>query len=187
MMKKMEVGKKLLALSFGLVFYGFVCTKSDSADALYGRPGTDGVPGHLIFICGVTKGCSPECLPDAGVSLVHDYGYGKLDRPRCGAPYECFRLVGGRCQCGTVYRAEWQVLLVYFFAEQVQARLVHWRGRWRYPYGPFKDALGRALVTNDMTTYAKHSWGMTSTRPCLWIRMDKHGYIGEMACVTESS
>ena len=22
----------------------------------------------------------------------------------------------------------------------------------------FKDALGRALVTNDMTTYAKHSW-----------------------------
>ena len=26
------------------------------------------------------------------------------------------------------------------------------------PYGPFRDALGRALVTNDMTTYAKHSW-----------------------------
>ena len=26
------------------------------------------------------------------------------------------------------------------------------------PYGPFKDALGRGLVTNDMTTYAKHSW-----------------------------
>lgn len=26
------------------------------------------------------------------------------------------------------------------------------------PYGPFKDALGHALVTNDMTTYAKHSW-----------------------------
>lgn len=26
------------------------------------------------------------------------------------------------------------------------------------PYGPFKDALGHALVTNNMTTYAKHSW-----------------------------
>ena len=26
------------------------------------------------------------------------------------------------------------------------------------PYGPFKDALGHALITNDMTTYAKHSW-----------------------------
>lgn len=26
------------------------------------------------------------------------------------------------------------------------------------PYGPFKDAIGRGLVTNNMTTYAKHSW-----------------------------
>lgn len=26
------------------------------------------------------------------------------------------------------------------------------------PYGPFRDALGRGLVTNDMTTYARHSW-----------------------------
>lgn len=26
------------------------------------------------------------------------------------------------------------------------------------PYGPFKDALGHGLVTNDMTTYAGHSW-----------------------------
>lgn len=26
------------------------------------------------------------------------------------------------------------------------------------PYGPFRDALGHGLVTNDMTTYAKHSW-----------------------------
>jgi arabinoxylan arabinofuranohydrolase len=26
------------------------------------------------------------------------------------------------------------------------------------PYGPFKDALGKALVTNDMTTFGKHSW-----------------------------
>ncbi len=26
------------------------------------------------------------------------------------------------------------------------------------PYGPFKDALNKALVTNNMTTFAKHSW-----------------------------
>ncbi|MEX0980747.1 MAG: glycoside hydrolase family 43 protein [Bacteroidales bacterium] len=26
------------------------------------------------------------------------------------------------------------------------------------PYGPFKDALGKALVTNNMTTFADHSW-----------------------------
>jgi arabinoxylan arabinofuranohydrolase len=26
------------------------------------------------------------------------------------------------------------------------------------PYGPFKDALGKALVTNNMTTFGKHSW-----------------------------
>ena len=26
------------------------------------------------------------------------------------------------------------------------------------PYGPFRDALGQALVTNDMTTFGKHSW-----------------------------
>ena len=26
------------------------------------------------------------------------------------------------------------------------------------PYGPFKDALGKALITNDMTTFGKHSW-----------------------------
>ena len=26
------------------------------------------------------------------------------------------------------------------------------------PYGPFRDALGHGLVTNDMTTFAKHSW-----------------------------
>lgn len=26
------------------------------------------------------------------------------------------------------------------------------------PYGPFKDALGKALITNNMTSYAKHSW-----------------------------
>lgn len=26
------------------------------------------------------------------------------------------------------------------------------------PYGPFKDALGKALVTNDMTKYADHAW-----------------------------
>lgn len=26
------------------------------------------------------------------------------------------------------------------------------------PYGPFRDALGHALVTNDMTTHARHSW-----------------------------
>ena len=26
------------------------------------------------------------------------------------------------------------------------------------PYGPFKDAIGKALVTNNMTTFGKHSW-----------------------------
>ncbi|WP_116107643.1 glycoside hydrolase family 43 protein [Lewinella sp. IMCC34191] len=26
------------------------------------------------------------------------------------------------------------------------------------PYGPFRDAQGEALVTNDMTTFGKHSW-----------------------------
>ena len=26
------------------------------------------------------------------------------------------------------------------------------------PYGPFKDALGKSLVTNDMTKFADHSW-----------------------------
>ena len=54
------------------------------------------------------------------------------------------------------------------------------------PYGPFKDALGHALVTNDMTTYAKHSWDDLD-RPCLWTMAGKHGCIGEMACVTVPS
>lgn len=43
------------------------------------------------------------------------------------------------------------------------------------PYGPFRDALGRGLVTNDMTTHAKHSWD--DLDPTVYIDYDGHAYL----------
>lgn len=51
------------------------------------------------------------------------------------------------------------------------------------PYGPFKDALGKALVTNDMTTdFAKHSWD--DLDPTVFIDDDGQAYMywGNGAC-----
>lgn len=50
------------------------------------------------------------------------------------------------------------------------------------PYGPFKDALGKALVTNDMTTYAKHSWD--DLDPTVFMDDDGQAYLfwGNGAC-----
>ena len=43
------------------------------------------------------------------------------------------------------------------------------------PYGPFKDALGKALVTNNMTTAAKHSWD--DLDPTVFIDSNKQAYL----------
>ena len=50
------------------------------------------------------------------------------------------------------------------------------------PYGHFKDALGKALVTNDMTTYGKHSWD--DLDPTAFIDDDGQAYLfwGNGAC-----
>jgi len=50
------------------------------------------------------------------------------------------------------------------------------------PFGPFKDALGRALVTNDQTTYARHSWD--DLDPAVFIDNDGRAYLcwGNNAC-----
>ena len=50
------------------------------------------------------------------------------------------------------------------------------------PYGPFKDALGKALVTNDMTIYGKHSWD--DLDPTVFIDDDEQAYLfwGNGAC-----
>lgn len=50
------------------------------------------------------------------------------------------------------------------------------------PYGPFRDALGQALVTNDMTTAAKHSWD--DLDPTVFIDSNKQAYLywGNGAC-----
>ncbi|WP_442795681.1 glycoside hydrolase family 43 protein [Pelobium manganitolerans] len=50
------------------------------------------------------------------------------------------------------------------------------------PYGPFKDALGKALVTNNMTNYAKHSWD--DLDPSVFIDDDGQAYLfwGNGAC-----
>ena len=73
MMKKMEVGKKLLALSLG--WFSMALSAQNPI-----------VQTHY------TADPAPMVYRDT-----------LLDRPRCGASYECFRLVGGRCQCGTVH------------------------------------------------------------------------------------
>ncbi len=51
-----------------------------------------------------------------------------------------------------------------------------------HPYGPYKDALGKALVTNDMTTYAKHSWD--DLDPTVFIDDNGQAYLfwGNGAC-----
>lgn len=51
-----------------------------------------------------------------------------------------------------------------------------------HPQGPFTDALGKALVTNDMTTYAKHSWD--DLDPTVYIDDDGQAYLfwGNGAC-----
>lgn len=43
------------------------------------------------------------------------------------------------------------------------------------PYGPFKDALGHALVTNDMTTHASHSWD--DLDPTVFIDVDGQAWL----------
>lgn len=50
------------------------------------------------------------------------------------------------------------------------------------PYGPFKDAIGKALITNDMTTYAPHSWD--DLDPSVFIDDDGQAYLfwGNGAC-----
>ena len=50
------------------------------------------------------------------------------------------------------------------------------------PYGPFEDALGKALITNDMTTYAPHGWD--DLDPTVFIDDDGQAYLfwGNNAC-----
>jgi hypothetical protein len=50
------------------------------------------------------------------------------------------------------------------------------------PFGPFKDALGKALVTNDQTTYARHSWD--DLDPSVFIDDDGRAFLywGNNAC-----
>lgn len=50
------------------------------------------------------------------------------------------------------------------------------------PYGPFKDALGKALITNSMTTYAPHFWD--NLDPTVFIDDDGQAYLfwGNAAC-----
>ncbi len=49
-------------------------------------------------------------------------------------------------------------------------------------YGPYKDVLGRALITNQMTTYARHSWD--DLDPTVFIDDDGQAYLfwGNNAC-----
>ncbi|MDO3695341.1 glycoside hydrolase family 43 protein [Wenyingzhuangia sp. chi5] len=51
-----------------------------------------------------------------------------------------------------------------------------------HPLGPFKDALGRALITNDMTTETKISWD--DIDPTVWIDDDGQAYLywGNTVC-----
>lgn len=50
------------------------------------------------------------------------------------------------------------------------------------PYGPFKDALGKALITNSMTKYAPHGWD--DLDPSVFIDDDGQAYLfwGNGAC-----
>ncbi len=50
------------------------------------------------------------------------------------------------------------------------------------PYGPFKDALGKALITNSMTTYAPHFWD--NLDPTVFIDDNGQAYLfwGNAAC-----
>jgi arabinoxylan arabinofuranohydrolase len=50
------------------------------------------------------------------------------------------------------------------------------------PYGPFKDVLGKALITNNMTTFGKHSWD--DLDPTVMIDNDGQAYLfwGNNAC-----
>lgn len=50
------------------------------------------------------------------------------------------------------------------------------------PTGPFKDALGKALITNDMTTQTKISWD--DIDPSVWIDSDGQAYLfwGNTVC-----
>jgi arabinoxylan arabinofuranohydrolase len=50
------------------------------------------------------------------------------------------------------------------------------------PYGPFKDALGKALITNNMTKYSQNSWD--DLDPTVFIDDDGQAYIfwGNDAC-----
>ncbi len=50
------------------------------------------------------------------------------------------------------------------------------------PYGPFEDALGEALVTNNMTTFGRHSWD--DLDPTVYIDDNGQAYLywGNNAC-----
>ena len=50
------------------------------------------------------------------------------------------------------------------------------------PFGPFKDALGHALVTNDQTKYARHGWD--DLDPGVFVDNDGRAYLywGNNAC-----
>lgn len=50
------------------------------------------------------------------------------------------------------------------------------------PYGPFKDALGKALIVNEMTTDVKHGWD--DIDPTVFIDDDGQAYLywGNLSC-----
>ena len=102
----------------------------------------------------------------------------------CGAPLKTsdFKWSAGDASACTMHRAGWQVLLVYILTKQIQSGSSIGVAVADTPYGPFRDALGRALVTNDMTTAAKHS-GMTLTLRSLSTVINKHISIGETGVV----
>lgn len=74
-----------------------------------------------------------------------------------------------------MHRTGRQILLVYILTNKFSPGSSIGVAVAESPYGPFKDALGKALVTNNMTTAAKHSWD--DLDPTVFIDSNKQAYL----------
>ena len=159
MMKKMEVGKKLLALSLGW-FSMALSAQNPIVQTHYTADPAPMVYRDTLYLY---VGCDEKDAP-RNAYLMREYRlYTTTDMVNWTDHGAVLRTSAFDWSAGDASAAqciERNGKFYWYISSQNKFKPGSSIGVavGDTPYGPFKDALGRALVTNDMTTYAKHSW-----------------------------
>ena len=158
-MKKMEVGKKVLALSLGL-FSMVLSAQNPIVQTHYTADPAPMVYGDTLYLY---VGCDEKDAP-RNAYLMREYRlYTTTDMVNWTDHGAVLRTSAFGWSAGDASAAQCigrNGKFYWYISSQNRFKPGSSIGVavGDTPYGPFKDALGHALVTNDMTTYAKHSW-----------------------------